>query len=380
MKRLIISKELLKKWKKPALVALIVVLSLILVAVVGVAIAGSYVLDKLGSAQPTETFSVIPPEFEDFETDGSEDNWIDPEQNSTNATGETNDPEGTGTATDPTETTEPTEPTPPPTRPNFAWPEVERLQSGDVMNILLIGQDSDKATGQRSRSDTMILLSLNKKANTITMTSFMRDLYVQIPGGYSDNRINAAYRFGGAPLLDATIEKNFGVVIDGNVEVGFDQFAKIIDILGGVDVELTKAEAKYMQARGYMFQAGKCHLNGAQALMYCRIRSIDSDHYRTERQRKVLGAIAESARSMSVGQMLELINKVLPYVYTDLSDSEVISCATSGLSILAGGGKVQSGKVPQNGQYYGSNIMGMQVMVPNLPACNQYLKTFIYGS
>ena len=370
------SKETLKKWKKPALIMLIVLLALILVAALGIAIAGSYVLDKLGSAQPTETIAVIPPEFEDFEIDEPETTWTEPEQNEPNATESVTDPTGTGQTQEPTETTEPTEP---PTRPNFAWPEVERLQSDDVLNILLIGQDSDKATGQRSRSDSMILLSLNKKTNTITMTSFMRDLYVQIPGGYSDNRINASYRFGGAPLLDATIEKNFGVVIDGNVEVGFDQFAKIIDVLGGVDVELTAAEAKYMQSRGYMFNAGVCHLNGAQALMYCRIRSIDSDHNRTERQRKVLGAIAESARNMSAGQMLDLINKVLPYVYTDLSDSEVVSCATTGLSILASGGKIQSGKVPQSGQYYGSNIMGMQVMVPDLTACNQYLKSFIYG-
>lgn len=376
MKKEFFSKEMLKKWKKPALIVLIVLMALVLVTVLGVAIAGSYVLDKLGSAQPTGTIAVIPPEFEDFEVDEPEDDWIDFEEDDSDAMEEETRPSGPEDDKDPTETTEPTEP---PTRPNFSWPEVERLQSDDVLNILLIGQDSNKATGQRSRSDTMILLSLNKKANTITMTSFMRDLYVQIPGGYSDNRINASYRFGGAPLLNATIEKNFGIVIDGNIEVGFDQFAKIIDVLGGVDVELTAAEAKYMQSRGYMFNAGMCRLNGAQALMYCRIRSIDSDHYRTERQRKVLGAIAESARNMSAGQMLDLINKVLPYVYTDLSDSEVVACATSGLSILANGGKIQSGKVPQGGQYYGSKIMGMQVMVPNLTACNQYLKSFIYG-
>ena len=370
------SKGQLKKWKKPALIVLIVVLALILVTALGIAIAGSYVLDKLGSAQPTGTVSVIPPEFEDFETDPPEDDPTVPTQESTGATEDMTDPSET-TQPPTTETTVPPEP---PTRPNFSWPEVERLQSDDVLNILLIGQDSNKATGQRSRSDTMILLSLNKRANTITMTSFMRDLYVQIPGGYSDNRINASYRFGGAPLLDATIEKNFGVVVDGNVEVGFDQFIAIINILGGVDVDLTAAEVKYMHNVGCTrVTVGKNHLNGGEALLYCRIRKIDSDHNRTERQRKVLGALAESARNMSASQMLELINQVLPNIYTDLSDSEVVACATSGLSILSSGGKVQSGKVPQGGQYYGSNIMGMQVMVPNLSACNQYLKSLIYA-
>jgi len=375
-----LSKEMLKKWKRPALIVLIVLLALVLVTALGIAIAGSYVLDKLGSAQPTDTIAVIPPEYEDFEVDEPEDDWIEPEQTVPDATEDATDPTGTGPTQDPTETTEPTEPTEPPTRPNFAWPEVERLQSDDVLNILLIGQDSNKATGQRSRSDSMILLSLNKKNNSITMTSFMRDLYVQIPGGYSDNRINASYRFGGAALLDATIEKNFGIVIDGNVEVGFDQFASIINILGGIDIEVTAAEAKYLNSIGHpAIKAGMNHMNGTQALAYCRIRKIDSDHNRTERQRKVLSILAESARNMSAGQMLDLINKVLPYVYTDLSDSEVVSCATTGLSILANGGKLQSGKVPQSGQYYGSNIMGMQVMVPDLTACNQYLKSFIYG-
>ena len=379
MKREIISKEKQKNWKKPALIVLIAVLALILVTALGIAIAGSYVLDKLGSAQPTGTISVIPPELEDFETDPPETDPTESTQESTVPTEtETVPPETTQPPT--TETTVPTEPPAPPTRPNFAWPEVERLQSDDVINILLIGQDSNKATGQRSRSDSMILLSLNKKANTITMTSFMRDLYVQIPGGYSDNRINASYRFGGAPLLDATIEKNFGVVIDGNVEVGFDQFATIINILGGVDVNLSAAEANHLNKLGYTTATpGMNHMHGSMALAYCRIRKIDSDHNRTERQRKVLGAIAESARNMSAAQMLELINKVLPYVYTDLSDSEVVACATSGLSILSSGGKIQSGKVPQGGQYYGSNIMGMQVLVPNLTACNQYLKSMIYG-
>lgn len=357
-----------KKWKKAGLIALIVLLSLILLAVLTMAIAGSYVLDKLGSAQPTETFEVISPDQEDFETDPTE---TDPTEVTTEG--------GTEETTIPEETTQPTEP-PAPTRPNFDWPAVEQLKSDDVMNILLIGQDSNKATGQRSRSDSMILLSINKKNNTIAMTSFMRDLYVQIPGGYTDNRINASYRFGGAPLLDATIEKNFGIVIDGNVEVGFDQFAKIINILGGVNVSMTTAEANHMNKIGHSgIKPGANHLNGNQALAYCRIRKIDSDHNRTERQRKVLGALGESARNMSAGQMMDLINQVLPYVYTDLSSSEIVSSATSALGILASGGAIKSGKVPQAGQYYGNMIMGMQVMVPNLGLCNQYLKALIYG-
>lgn len=357
-----------KLWLRIALVVLAVILVLLVAGIIAV----EYVLGKIGSANPDETFATIPPGMDYFETDPPEE--TDPT--------EVTDPIGTADSTDPTDPsasatepvqTQPPETQPPETQPAFAWPEVERLQSSDVVNILLIGQDA-------RRSDSMILLSLNKKTNSITLTSFMRDLYVQIPGGYRDNRINAAYAWGGRDLLNATIEKNFGVVIDGDVEVGFDQFSKIINILGGVDVKLTSAEAKHMRSLGYEdIQEGMNHLTGGQALTFCRIRKIDSDHNRTERQRRVLTALANSARSMNAAQMLDLVNQVLPYVRTNLSSQQIIDVATSGLSILASGGQIQSGKVPQSGHYYGSKIMGMQVLVPDLIKCNQYLKQTIYG-
>ena len=211
------------------------------------------------------------------------------------------------------------------------------------------------------------------------MVSFMRDLYVQIPG-YSDNRINAAYRFGGIQLLNDTIEKNFGIVIDGNVEVSFAQFITIVEILGGVEMDLTSAEASYLRNIGFPnVVAGKNLLGGEAALQYCRIRQIDSDHQRTERQRKFLMTIANSVKGMSASQMLELVNKVLPYVYTDLSNGEIISCATNAFQALTSGSGINSGKVPQSGQYYGAKISGMQVMVADLYKCNQYLKSTIYG-
>ena len=96
------------------------------------------------------------------------------------------------------------------------------MQDKDIVNLLLIGQD--RREGQdRQRADSMIMVTLNKKTKQISMTSFMRDLYVQIPG-YSDNRINATYAFGGMDLLDSTLNTNFGVEIAGNVEVDFGEF------------------------------------------------------------------------------------------------------------------------------------------------------------
>ncbi len=355
-----------KKKKNILVKILIVVLAVILLLMMAAVGTVEYVLNKIGSGLPDETFPIIPPEQEDFETDPIED-----------VTRPTSGPKPTEETTDkPTqpENTEPEE-----TVPEIDWPEMNDLVDDQVINILLVGQDASLAQG-RSRSDTMILLSINKRNNTLCLTSFMRDLYVSIPG-YSDNRINASYRFGGAPLLNATLRQNFGIVVDGNVAVGFDQFSKIVDILGGVDVNITAREAKYMvDVLGYKtIREGMNHLNGGQALSFCRIRKIDSDHNRTERQRRVLTAIANAARSADAGKILALVNEVLPYVQTDLSNGQIVSYATSALSILSGGGTIKSGKVPQSGDYSGEYIRGMQVMVPNLWRCYAYLESFIYG-
>lgn len=369
-----------KFWLRVAIVILVLILVLGIAGVVAV----EYILGKIGSAADDETFETIPPHLEDFETDEPEE--TDPAEETTEPTEPSTEvTEPTVETTEPTvETTEaPTEPetTPPTTAaPSVEWGEVEQLYDENVINILLIGNDARGSA--RGRSDTMILLSINKNNNTLYLTSFMRDLYVQIPGGYSDNRINAAYRFGGAELLDKTIKQNFGITVDGNVEVNFTQFEKIIDILGGVEISLTAKEAKYMSDRwGYTdLVEGVNHLDGGKALSYCRIRKIDSDHKRTERQRKVLATIANAARNMSIGQMVDIINEVLPYVKTDLSDSEIVSYATTTLSMLAGGTTIQSGKVPKDsGYYYGATIRGMSVLVPYRYKCNQYLKDTIYG-
>ena len=128
---------------------------------------------------------------------------------------------------------------------SVVWDKVDALDGKHVINILLIGQDRREGES-RARSDTMILVSVNTERKSISLVSLMRDLYVQIPG-YSDNRINAAYQWGGMELLDETVLENFGVEVDGNVEADFEQFETIIDILGGVDVEMSKGEAEYMK-------------------------------------------------------------------------------------------------------------------------------------
>ena len=139
------------------------------------------------------------------------------------------------------------------------------LRNENVINILLIGQDR-RPGEKRARSDSMILCSFNKKTKELTLTSFMRDMYVSIPG-YSAHKINSSFAWGGMSLLNETLKQNFGIVIDGNFAVDFNSFTKVIDIMGGVDLYLTSAEANYINA--YRYSEG-----GVRFFPYLRIGPV----------------------------------------------------------------------------------------------------------
>ncbi len=234
----------------------------------------------------------------------------------------------------------------------------------DIVNIMLVGQDRRPGTTGRTLSDVMILCTLNKKDNTITLTSFMRDTYVSIPD-YGFAKMNAAYPSGGMKRLSKTLLKNFGVQVDAFVEVDFQAFKKVVDILGGVNINLTAAEAKYMNTvpldgvdyEYWNLKPGMNRLTGNQALYYSRIRKIDSDFNRTQRQRNVLNAIIKGCKNMSLSQLLSLMNQVLPYIGTDMTNGEIISYATELFPLLANG-TVISQRIPIDGSFQdsGSNI------------------------
>ena len=204
-----------------------------------------------------------------------------------------------------------------------------------VINILLVGQDRRPGEG-RQRSDSMILVTLNKAKNTLTLTSFMRDQYVDIPG-YSPNKLNAAYAFGGFKLLNATLEHNFGVYVDGNVEVDFNGFMSIIDLLGGVEIKLTKAEAEFLnESYGFTLSEGNQLLDGNQALCYSRIRKLDTDYRRTERQRTVIMSLLNRYKQKPMTEMLSLLQNILPMITTDMSNGEILKLAGEVLPMLSG--------------------------------------------
>lgn len=244
---------------------------------------------------------------------------------------------------------------------------------GEIVNILLIGQDRSGDTG--ARSDCMILCTFNKEENTITMTSFLRDLYVTIPG-YRKNRINAAYTFGGMELLDETLQENFGVEIDGNVQVDFSHFKEIIDLLGGVNLELTAAEAKFIK-RYYPNSAvteGMNRLSGAEALMYARNRhDVDGDFSRTGRQRKLLNALIDAYKNQKLTQMLAVLSDVLPMITTDIPKSDLTAYAVTLFPMLADA-EIRTQAIPAAGAYRNATIDKMAVLVPDLEKNRQLLE------
>lgn len=257
------------------------------------------------------------------------------------------------------------------------WPDDngEVVRDKDIINILLIGQDRRPGEG-RARSDSMMIATLNKKDKSIKITSLMRDMYVQIPG-YSDNRINAAYAFGGMKLLNQTIEKNFKVHIDGNVEVDFEGFMDGIDIIGGVPITITKSEASHLNGQGFNLSAGEVNMDGKLALAYARIRKIGNDHGRTERQRKVIVAAFEKMKGSSIGDVMALANKVFPCITTDLSNDQLINLGITGLTSNLG--TIEQHRIPLDGKYKDAWVRKMLVMIPDLEANRQELQKIIYG-
>lgn len=261
------------------------------------------------------------------------------------------------------------------------------VDTSNIKSILLIGQDK-QGDQTRQRSDSMILATLDKDQGTISLTSFMRDLYVAIPG-YSSTRINAAYAYGGMELLDETLEENFGVQIDGNVEVDFEVFKVLVDKVGGIDLELTQAEADYICGRDqsvlypqplrtdWDLQEGVNHLDGEQALIHARNRSIgNSDYRRTERQQDVLKAAFAKIKDLNVLEIGGLVKDVLPLVTTDLSLWDMTGYAMDVMSI--GTDEIQSYRIPEDGSYTPQTIDGMQVLVPNLEQNREYLQQILY--
>ena len=245
--------------------------------------------------------------------------------------------------------------------------------SQNIINIMLIGQDRRPGQG-RQRSDAMILCTINTEKKTLIMTSFLRDTYIDMPDYrgevFDDNRLNACYVFGGMEMLNDALEMNFGVTVDHNIEVDFAGFQNIVNVFGGVGIELTEAEAAIVQGGA---KAGWNHLNGEQALNYARIRSLDGDTNRTYRQRKLLMSMFESIRNLRLDQMRDLVNAVFPMVTTDMTNADMLHYLFAFFPLITDL-EITTQYIPANGTAENVMIRGMAVKVPDLEENRRILK------
>ena len=233
---------------------------------------------------------------------------------------------------------------------SLSYDSGELLSDPYVLNILLFGADQ---YGDEGNSDTMILLSIDNRHEKIKLTSFMRDIYIAIPGHYS-SKLNAVYSLGGAELSVKTIESNFGIKIDRYAIVNFETFKEIVDIMGGVDIELTYDEIQYINAQvaqngqnDYLSddtQEGIVHLNGQQALWHARNRGgyvngtyfyMGDDWGRVERQRAFLDAVMASMNGASLTDIVQIVNSVGPHITTNLKSSEITTLVSGALTYLS---------------------------------------------
>lgn len=267
----------------------------------------------------------------------------------------------------------------------------EPLKEAGVINVLLIGNDSREA-GKDGRSDAMILLSISNETKTIHLTSLLRDMYVDIPE-HGGNRLNAAYAYGGPELLMETIEENFDIEVNRYVQVNFQAFAHLVDAVDGVELEVTNEEVKYINAylveynmlegnevgTDYLDEtlSGRIHLNGPQALAYCRNRYLGTDFGRTERQRKVLSAVIQNAPKVLLNDPLGIMNDILPMLTTNLTQSEIGKLFLQGPNFLIY--DIVQGSLPVDDSYANVSIRGMSVLEVDFEKNNEYIRENIYG-
>lgn len=260
----------------------------------------------------------------------------------------------------------------------------------DVVNILLVGSDRRSDETEAGRSDSSMIATINMKTKELKLTSLMRDMYVDIPG-HGRNKLNSAYSFGGVDLLYKTIAQNFDIKIDKYCVVDFSTFEKVINEVGGIEIDLEEKEADYLNTTNYIskkkyrnVKAGKHILNGNQALGYSRIRYVvskkygDGDFGRTGRQRAVMQATFDKVKGQSLTKILDIALKVLSDVSTDMDADYIKGLAAS--VIKMGTTDIDQMRIPIEGSYkMGRAQHNMFVFFINFNANKAAMNYFIFG-
>ena len=260
--------------------------------------------------------------------------------------------------------------------------------SRDVVNVLLVGVDNNDGIAGAGRSDSMMLVSVNKRTRRLTLLSFLRDsyCYFDINGEPYYHRLNSAFFYGGPQGLMQAISRLYKIRVDKYVTVDFESFPPLIDALGGVTVEVTEQEARYInrtapsQNRG--FPSGPAvRLTGKQALIYSRIRKLDSDLNRTNRQQKVIESILHSVRGANVVRLYNALDVTLPYVQTNYTRSELLGLIPQAAGWL--GFDLANMSSPEyegpGSTAIGSTINGMSILIVDYPKAARQVQLALYG-
>lgn len=247
--------------------------------------------------------------------------------------------------------------------------EKEEAKKGELYNLLMIGTDH-RDDSWNGNSDVMIVATIDKENKKITMTSFMRDLYADIPG-CGVHKLNYAYAVGGGEKLEETLEDNYQIEIDNYAVVDFETMAAIIDAIGGVEIEVSDAEVEVLNGyltsmeaeEDYLSSGGTYMLNGNQAVAYMRIRYVgNNDYQRTQRQRDVLKAIFASAGDLGVGELGSIAKEVLLNVEHNIGVTQLWSLL--GMLSDMTSYELAENRIPYDDLYHSENEM----LVPDFEA------------
>lgn len=262
-----------------------------------------------------------------------------------------------------------------------------QLSNGDITNIALFGLDA-REKNEASRSDSIIILTIDKANKKIKLSSIMRDTYVNIYG-HGKTKINAAYAYGGPSLAIKTLNSTFALNIKDYITVDFFSLEKVIDLLGGIDVNIKKTEIPFInecidevsnlenEPKNYVKNSGTQTLTGLQAVAYCRIRHVgDGDYERTLRQREVLSAIFNKVQSGGALKYPYYASKILPLIETNMSKPDILKIGTN---VYANNIKtLETQRFPLDKSSKGKMIKGTWYLVTNIEETKNAIHKYLY--
>ena len=264
-----------------------------------------------------------------------------------------------------------------------ALPENEARVQDNVLNILILGTDERTVEFSSARADAILIMSLNLDDYSAKLVSLERGMGVPILEGKHEGQydwLTHCFRYGGASLMLKEVQTCFNVDVSHYVRVNFTSVKNIVDLLGGVDVELSYAEAEYLSVGdGFDVSAGMNHLNGEAALAYARLRAIDSDRNRIKRQRTVIQACVNNLKQADLLTLNELCDTILPYIQTNFTKLEIVQLMTEASHFL--GVQFEQMTIPAEGTYGGMiGMQGRALFSVDFETNAKILNDFLYGA